>query len=108
MDQIYEKLRERIDRHPMVAPKHPAVEEAAVIGIPDETWGESVKDLVVLKKGKSATEQEIIDYCKENFASYKKPKSVDFIDELPKNPSGKVMKHVLKEQYWKGKETKIL
>jgi len=86
---------------------HPSVLEAAVIGIPDEKWGESVKALIVLKKGKKATEEEIIEYCKRNLTSYKKPKSVEFMDSLPKNPTGKILKRELREKYWKRYERKI-
>jgi acyl-CoA synthetase (AMP-forming)/AMP-acid ligase II len=87
--------------------RHPAVREAAVIGVPDEEWGESVKALVALKPGSKATEQEIIDFCKDFLSSFKKPKSVDFLDELPKNPAGKIHKAGLKEIYWRGRERKI-
>ncbi|MFC1532244.1 AMP-binding protein [Thermodesulfobacteriota bacterium] len=83
---------------------HPAVFEAGVIAVPDEIWGESVKACVVLKPGESATEEEIIIHCKECIASYKKPKSVDFMDELPKNPYGKVLRRKLKEKYWVDQE----
>jgi acyl-CoA synthetase (AMP-forming)/AMP-acid ligase II len=81
--------------------KHPAVKECAVIGVPHPVWGETVKAVVVLKEGMTATEASIIDVCKKNLASYMKPTSVDFIDELPKAPTGKVLKRVLKESYWK-------
>ena len=86
---------------------HPKIMEAAVIGIPNKKWGESVKAIVVLKPGESVTEKEIIEYCKANAADYKKPRSVDFIDELPRNPSGKLLKRILREPYWKGKEQKV-
>ncbi|HCV48439.1 MAG TPA: AMP-dependent synthetase, partial [Rhodobiaceae bacterium] len=78
--------------------KHPAVLETAVIGIPDDEWGETVKAYVVLKPETKATEQEIIDEAKKNLASYQKPKFVEFIDELPKAPTGKILKRLLREQ----------
>ncbi|MFC1532231.1 long-chain-fatty-acid--CoA ligase [Thermodesulfobacteriota bacterium] len=86
---------------------HPAVLEAAVFGVPHEKWGETVKAAVSLKKGMTVTEEEIIQFCKERVASYKKPTSVDFIDELPKNPNGKILRKDLKEPYWRGKGRKI-
>jgi acyl-CoA synthetase (AMP-forming)/AMP-acid ligase II len=75
---------------------HPSVLEAAVIGVPDEYWGESVKAVVALRPGRQATEEEIISFCKENLASYKKPRFVEFIPSLPKNPGGKIDKKELK------------
>ena len=87
--------------------KHEAVFEAAVIGVPDETWGESVKAFVALKPGMQATEEEIIELCKGNLASYKKPKSVDFIDALPKNMAGKILKTELRAPYWEGRERQV-
>jgi long-chain acyl-CoA synthetase len=86
---------------------HSAVLEAAVFGIPDEKWGETVKAVVSLREGMKATEEEIIEHCRANLASYKKPTSVDFIDEIPKSPNGKILKKVLKEPYWRGKERRI-
>jgi long-chain acyl-CoA synthetase len=80
---------------------HPAISEAAVIGVPHGKWVETVKAVVVLKLGAKATEEEIIDFCKKNLASYKKPTSVEFVTELPKTPSGKVLKWRLREIYGK-------
>lgn len=78
---------------------HPAVLEAAVIGIPDSKWGEAIKACVVLKPGKEATERDIIAFCKENLAHYKAPKSVDFLDALPRTGSGKIYKKGLRETH---------
>jgi long-chain acyl-CoA synthetase len=86
---------------------HPAVLEAAVFGVPHEKWGETVKAAVSLKKGMTASEEEIIEFSKKHLAGYKKPTSVDFIEELPKNQNGKIMRKDLKEPYWKGKGRKI-
>lgn len=86
----------------IVLNNHPKVFDSAIIGIPDDQWGESLKAFVVLRPGCEATEAEIIDYCRQNLAPYKKPKSVEFLSDLPRNPSGKVMKKVLRDKYWAG------
>jgi acyl-CoA synthetase (AMP-forming)/AMP-acid ligase II len=88
--------------------RHPAVLETAVIGVPDQYWVERVHAVVALKKGTSATAEELIAFCKKNIAGYKSPKSVEFVDALPKNPAGKILKRELRDKYWKGtqKETK--
>jgi len=80
---------------------HSAVQECAAIGVPDEKWGEQVKAIVVLKKDAQATEKELIDFCSERLARYKLPKSVDFVNALPKDPVGKIQKKILRDQYWK-------
>jgi acyl-CoA synthetase (AMP-forming)/AMP-acid ligase II len=87
--------------------QHPAILEAAVFGVPDRDWGESVKAVVALKSGRTATEQEIIDFSKNYLASYKKPKTVEFMASLPKSPEGKVLRRTLREPYWKGHERRI-
>jgi acyl-CoA synthetase (AMP-forming)/AMP-acid ligase II len=80
---------------------HPKVLEAAVFGIPDEKWGESVTAAVVLKPNETATETEIGEFCRTHQASYKTPKSIIFLDELPKTGSGKITKKALRDPYWK-------
>ncbi|RJP17043.1 MAG: long-chain fatty acid--CoA ligase [Candidatus Abyssobacteria bacterium SURF_5] len=87
--------------------RHPKVLEAAVIGVPDDEWGESVKAVIVLKEREKASAEEIISYCREHLAGYKVPRSVDFVDDLPKTDTGKILKKIIKEPYWKGRETKI-
>jgi len=79
--------------------KHPAIVEASVIGLPDSDWGEKVMALVVLKPDAEVSEEELITYTKEHLATYKAPKSVVFVDELPKGPTGKILKRVLRDQY---------
>ncbi len=87
--------------------QHPAVKEVAIIGIPDPFWVERVHALVVLKEGPGLSEDELIDFCKKKIARYKTPKSIEFVDLLPKTPSGKILKRELREKYWAGLKRKI-
>ena len=84
-----------------VLASHPKIFEVAVIGLPDPQWGESVMAVVVVKEGETMEAQEVVEYCKSSLASYKKPRAVEFVDSLPRNPSGKVLKPELREKYGK-------
>ena len=84
---------------------HPGVLETAVIPVPDQKWGEVPKALVVLKSGAQASEAELIEFCRSRLAHYKCPRSIDFLESLPKTGTGKVLKRDLRKKYWQGRET---
>jgi len=86
---------------------HPAIAEAAVIGVPDEKWGEAVKAVVVLRPGAVLLEDELIDWSRTRIAGFKAPKSVDFVDMLPRNASGKLLKRELRAPYWEGRARQV-
>ena len=86
---------------------HPDVAEVAVIGVPDEKWGETIKALVVKTEGSGLTEQELIDYCKGKVARFKAPSSVEFREELARTATGKLQKFKLRQQYWEGRERQV-
>ena len=86
---------------------HPDVIEVAVFGVPSEEWGESVHAVVVLREGATASEDDIIEFARQHLAHYRVPKSVTFIDELPKTGSGKILKRELRAPFWAGRDSKV-
>lgn len=90
-----------------VLAEHPAVMEVAIIGIPDDIWGESVKAVVSLNPGTIATEAELIGFCREHLATFKCPRSVDIIAALPRNPTGKILKRDLRKPFWDGRDRAV-
>jgi long-chain acyl-CoA synthetase len=89
---------------------HPKVRDVAVFGVPDEDWGEQVKAVVELAQGEERGPQvvdELMAFCKERLATFKCPRSIDFVDELPRDPNGKLYKRKLRDPYWAGRERSI-
>jgi acyl-CoA synthetase (AMP-forming)/AMP-acid ligase II len=91
-----------------VLAEHPALRDVAVIGVPDEQWGEVPKAVVVMKPGAMLDPNELLAWCRERLAGYKVPRSVDVLAELPRNPTGKVLKRELRKPYWEGRERQVV
>ncbi|PZT69024.1 AMP-dependent synthetase [Streptomyces sp. SW4] len=87
--------------------RHPGVYEAAVVGVPDERWGEAVKAVVVPRDAASLTEAELVAFCAEHLSRMKKPRSVDFVAALPHNPNGKIDRRALRDRYWAGADRRV-
>ena len=78
-----------------------------MVGVPDETWGEAVKAIVVMKAGKQATASDVINFTRERIAGFKTPKTVEFVDALPRNASGKILRRHLRDPHWAGKDRQV-
>src|SRR6185437_8961943 len=87
--------------------RHPAIYEACVIGVPDENWGEVIKAVVVLREDRKASADELIEHCRGLLADFKKPRSIEFVSELPKNGNGKMSRKDVRERYWRGRERRV-
>jgi fatty-acyl-CoA synthase/long-chain acyl-CoA synthetase len=87
---------------------HPHILDVAVFGIPSEQWGEAVHAIVVVQPGAGVDADAVIDFAREHLANYKIPRSVSFLEEIPRTGSGKILKRVLREPFWKGHKTRVL
>jgi acyl-CoA synthetase (AMP-forming)/AMP-acid ligase II len=91
-----------------VLAEHPAIADVSVIGVPDERWGEVPKAVVVLKPGAMLDPHDLVGWARERLAAYKVPKTADIVAELPRNPTGKVLKRELRKPYWEGRERQVV
>ncbi|MDA8335252.1 MAG: AMP-binding protein [Peptococcaceae bacterium] len=90
-----------------VLSKNPAVSEVAVIGVPHPQWGEEVRALVLLKDGEQVSEQELIEFCRDKLAGYKRPRTIEYVSDFPRTATGKILKRTLRQSYWQGQERAI-
>ncbi len=100
-ENVYPAMVER------VLAQHPSVAEVAVIGVPDERWGETVHGVVVLSPGTVTGEPELIEFCRSRLGGFQRPRSVVMVAELPRNTAGKVLKRALREPHWAGRDRQV-